>query len=465
MPAAKGAHARKPLPPAPKLKKLIGPSFIILGLGLGSGEVILWPYLASNFGLGMAWAIVVGVTMQFFINMEVSRYALIHGESIFVGFARRWKWLPAWFILSTFLGFGWPGIGLAGATLLAGALGIDNVHAVAIIVFLCIGLFLSMGRVLYKSVEKLQMVVIGLGVPFILLLALYLSRSADIVTLAQGLVGQGEGFWFLPMGVPLAAFLGALAYSGAGGNLNLAQSCYVRDKGYGMGRYADRITSVITGEGGAQKISLRGCTFAITDENLRRFRRWWKVTNLEHLLVFWLLGLITMLLLSFLSYVTTFGTAGNAQGIHFILLESSVIAQRTLPVFGMLFLIATGVMLLATQLTVLDSTSRIITENALLLARRHTAPVSLLYYGILWAQILFGIAVFSLGFDQPRELIVLGAVFNAFAMFIYTGLLLIFNNRALARPLRPARWRNFALLFTFLFLGFFCGVTVGSFLV
>ncbi|MDD5041351.1 MAG: Nramp family divalent metal transporter [Candidatus Peribacteraceae bacterium] len=465
MPAKKGAHGPMPLPPAPKLRKILGPSFIILGLGLGSGEVILWPYLASNFGLGMAWAIVLGITMQFFINMEVSRYALIHGESIFVGFAKRWKRLPVWFILSTFFGFGWPGIGLAGATLFAGALGLDNVHAVAIIMFLGIGFFLSIGRVLYKSVERLQMIVIGFGVPFILLLALYLSRSADVVTLAQGLVGQGQGFWFLPAGVPLATFLAALAYSGAGGNLNLAQSCYVRDKGYGMGRYADRITSVITGGGGAEKISLRGSTFAVTEENLKRWKKWWKVTNLEHFLVFWLLGLITMLLLSLLAYVTTFGSAGNAQGIHFILLEASAIAGRTLPVFGMLFLLATGIMLLATQLTVLDSTSRIMTENALLLTRKRTARVSLVYYGILWTQILFGIAVFSLGFDQPRELIVLGACVNAFTMFVYTGLLYMFNNRVLARPLRPSLWRNGVLLASFLFLGFFCGVTVGSYLV
>ncbi|MDD5103678.1 MAG: Nramp family divalent metal transporter [Candidatus Peribacteraceae bacterium] len=459
-----GARGRKPLPPAPKLRHLIGPSFIILGLGLGSGEVILWPYLASHFGLGMAWAILIGITMQFFINMEVTRYALAHGESIFVGFAKRWKWLPAWFILSTFLGFGWPGIGLAGATLFAGALGVDNVHAVAIGVFLLIGFFLSIGRVLYKSVERLQMVVIGLGVPFIFLLALYLSRSANVVALAQGLVGQGAGFWFLPAGVPLATFLAALAYSGAGGNLNLAQSCYVRDKGYGMGRYADRITSIITGEGRAEKISLRGSTFAITDENMKRWKKWWKVANLEHLLVFWLLGLFAMLLLSLLAYVTTFGSAGSTQGIRFILLEASVIAGRTLPVFGMLFLLATGIMLLATQLTVLDSTSRIMTENVLLLTRRRTARVSLTYYLILWTQILFGIAVFSMGFDQPRELIVLGAVVNAFAMFVYTGLLFIFNSRVLAKPLRPALWRRGVLLATFLFLGFFCGVTVGSFL-
>src|SRR3990167_5932948 len=155
------------LPPPPPFKKLIGPSFIILGLGLGSGEIILWPYLTSNFGLGLVWAIVIGISMQFFINMEVERYALVYGESIFVGFARVLRYFPVWFILSTFFGFGWPGIGLAGATLLGKALGITDTGTVAIVVFVIIGLVLSIGSVLYRTVEQLQKVMIGIGVPFI----------------------------------------------------------------------------------------------------------------------------------------------------------------------------------------------------------------------------------------------------------------------------------------------------------
>ena len=53
------------------LKKMIGPSFIILALGLGSGEVILWPYLVANYGLGIAWGAVLVITCQFFINLEI----------------------------------------------------------------------------------------------------------------------------------------------------------------------------------------------------------------------------------------------------------------------------------------------------------------------------------------------------------------------------------------------------------
>ena len=449
------------LPKPLSLKKLIGPSFIILGLGLGSGEVILWPYLASNFGLGIAWAIVVGLTMQFFINMEVERYALIFGESVFVGFARLFKLLPAWFILSTFLGFGWPGIGLAGATLLGSAFNFENIQVVGIVVFLLIGVILTFGKTIYKTVERLQMILIGIGVPFIIFLTYYLADRSDFTALARGVVGQGEGFTFLPMGISLAAFLGAIAYSGAGGNLNLAQSCYIRDKGYGMGKYADKITGLFR-KGGKQKFKITGSTFPQTPANLKRYKKWWNIVNLEHFIVFWCLGLVTMLTLALLAYVTSFGHEGNAEGIMFVINEASAIASQTFAQLGIIFLFVTGIMLCATQLTVLDSTSRIMTENFLLLNRGEEFRVSRVYYTILWIQILFGITVFSIGFDQPLALIVLGAVFNAFAMFVYSGLLLVLNNKFLSKALRPAMWRNVVMGATFVFLGIFSYLMIVS---
>ena len=94
----------KPFPQPISFIKMLGPSFVMLALGLGSGEVILWPYLAANYGLGIVWGALLGLTCQYFINMEVSRYALIKGESVFSGLARLWRWAPYWFILSTFIG-------------------------------------------------------------------------------------------------------------------------------------------------------------------------------------------------------------------------------------------------------------------------------------------------------------------------------------------------------------------------
>jgi hypothetical protein len=457
----------KELPIAPPLRKLLGPSFILLGLGLGSGEVVLWPYMASNYGLGIVWGMLIGITMQFFINMEVARYALVNGESVFVGFARALRWLPVWFIVSTFLGFGWPGIGLYGASLLSTAVkpSIEiQPNTIGIILFVSIGIILSVGKVLYQTVEQLQKYLIGISVPFIVGLTYYLATSDDVLALTKGLVGMGSiggtSYSFLPPGIIFGTFLGALAYAGAGGNLNLTQSCYVRDKGYGMGKYAQKITSLITAGGSSETFKITGNTFPTTPENLTRFRQWWKIINWEHFLIFWALGLFTMLTLSLLAYVTTFGKSGNAVGINFIVFEAIAIGKATIPVLGTLFLVIAGVMLCATQLTVLDSTTRIITENLLLLkSGQNSFSVSKAYYLVLWLQILFGISVFSLGFDQPLQLIILGAVINAFSMFVYTGILLWLNNRVLEKEVRPAAWRNLVLTFTLLFFGTFCVVT------
>jgi hypothetical protein len=146
----------------------------------------------------------------------------------------------------------------------------------------------------------------------------------------------------------------------------------------------------------------------------------------------------------------------------FVITEASTIGMKTFPQLGIIFLIVTGIMLCATQLTVLDSTSRIMTENFLLLTRGEEFQVSKVYYTILWIQILFGITVFSIGFDQPLTLIVLGAVLNAFAMFVYSGLLILLNNKMFSKALRPAIWRNVVMALTFVFFGVFSFMTISE---
>lgn len=440
---------QKDLPPAPKLRRLIGPSFIILGLGLGSGEIILWPYLTSNHGLGMIWAIVIGVTMQFFINMEVERYALIYGESVFVGFARWLRWLPLWFAISTLIGFGWPGIGLAGATLFAHTLG-TNTQAIAIATFIAIGILLSIGKTLYKTVESLQKILILVGTPAILLLTLYLAKTSDYQELGRGLLGIGDGFFLLPAGLSLATFLSALVYSGAGGNLNLTQGNYVRDKGYGMGAYADKIKNLFNID---KSLKLTGATFPLTKDNLNKYKTWWKLVNLEHFFVFLILGIVTMVSLSFLSYITSYHQSGNAEGINFVINQSRFVANQTLPIIGTIFLILLGLMLTATQLTVLDSTSRIISENLLLLRGHAAHNLTKMYYITLWSQIILGICIFLFASAQPRQLITLSAVINSVTMFVYILLLVIHHNTKIPKPLRPHPVRSIILVLSSLLFG------------
>lgn len=443
------------LPEPPLLRKLIGPSIILLGLGLGSGELILWPYLVSKYGLGIIWAALIGITLQFFINMEIERYTLIKGESIFVGFAKRFRYAPYWFIFSTFVAWFWPGIIAISAKVFANLIGISNYQPIAICALVLIGIILSFGKSLYKTVERFQKTIISIGVPVIALITLLVARHGDFAALGKGILGIGEGYLFLPKGIDLFVFLGALAYSGAGGNLNLAQSLYIKEKGYGMCKGAVGISSVLYKK--SQNISLEGQDFAMDEKNLHRFRRWWRNINLEHLLVFLITGALTILLLALLSYSTVFGS-DSSKGVDFIILEASQINTYVLPFFGVLFLFFVSMMLFGTQLTVLDSTSRIISENIAIIENK--ASIAATYYTIVWLQIITGIIVFISGYKDPITLVVIAAVINAGAMLVHVILTHILNKTALNKELQISSARKIIIFLSIIIFGFLLALSV-----
>ncbi len=419
------------MPVAWKLTKLIGPSFIILGVGLGSGELILWPYLASNFGLGIAWAAVVGITLQFFLNMEIERYSLVTGESVFAGWEKKWgRIAPVWFIVSTIIPWIWPGILAAAATAMASAAGMEYSRWWGMGMLVVLGVIYSLGRVVYRTQEAVQKAIILVGVPLVVGLTIWLARQTDWVALVAGVVGIGS----LPSGIPLATFLAALVYSGAGGNLNLAQSLYVKEKGYGMGKYSGHITNILAGR--EEEVHLTGEVFDQTQGNISRFKTWWKRINLEHGIVFWITGVVTMLLLMVLAFATAHGHPEVGTSIKFVLLEA-----KTMGNLGWAFLIAVALMLFGTQFAVYGSNARMATENlALLVSGAKVYHISRYFYGFLWLQILAGIVVLGAGFIEPLALVVMGAVLNAVAMCVYSFLILGLN-LSLPKALRPNWWR------------------------
>lgn len=443
------------LPSPLPLRKLIGPSFIILALGLGSGEVILWPYLSANYGLGIIWGAILGITFQFFINMEIERYAIAHGESVFVGLARKLKFIPLWFLLSTFIPWMWPGIIASSAKFLGAVIGVSDTHYIAIAMLVLIGVILSLGPILYKTVETLQKTILMLGVPAIFLLSFYLADANGWVALSQGLVGIGEGYSFLPKGIAITSFLAALAYAGAGGNLNIAQSFYIKEKGYGMGKYSGRITSLLTGSD--ENVSITGSKFEATEENLNNFKLWWRNINREHFIVFWLTGSITIIMLSLLAYSTVYGKEGTEVGVNFVIQEAAFISERITPIIGTFFLLVITITLFGTQLGVFDATSRILSENIILSSNGKLADKSIrkAYYYVLWLQIVAGIIIMLLGFTEPLQLVTIAAVLNAMAMFVHTGLTLWLNKTALIEEIRPNLTRTLAMLSAFLFYGGF----------
>jgi hypothetical protein len=128
----------------------------------------------------------------------------------------------------------WPGFATGAATCLSFVIGDLNIQLVGILGLLAVGITLTASPVVYQTVEN--------------------------------------------------ALAGAIAFAGSGGCGNLAVSNGVRDKGMGMRRYIPHITSPMSGE--QEAVPSTGATFEPSDENMRRWRGWWKVANTEQAVTF-----------------------------------------------------------------------------------------------------------------------------------------------------------------------------------
>ena len=90
---------QRELPPPVPLAQMIGPSIILAGLALGSGEFILWPYITFRSQFVFFWACLLAVVMQYFLNLEIMRWTLATGESAMTGIIRLWRRLAGLFLV------------------------------------------------------------------------------------------------------------------------------------------------------------------------------------------------------------------------------------------------------------------------------------------------------------------------------------------------------------------------------
>jgi hypothetical protein len=68
------------LPEPVPLGKLIGASVILLATALGSGELLIWPHITTQAGVGLLWVATLGFLSQYFLNMEIERESGCQGS-------------------------------------------------------------------------------------------------------------------------------------------------------------------------------------------------------------------------------------------------------------------------------------------------------------------------------------------------------------------------------------------------
>jgi hypothetical protein len=256
------------------------------------------------------------------------------------------------------------------------------------------------------------------------------------------------GFGTFPGELEVAVLLGALAYAGAGGTNNLVVSNWIRDKGYGMGKYAPRIVSPISGEEEAAP-SGQGYAFRPDERNLSRWRDWWRKANVEQFVSFVVVGALTITVFSLVARSTVFGQSDVDEAeLTFIQLEGDALKAAVGSWFGTLFWLIGAISLFGAAIGIVDYVSRLVAD-VLRVGYLRDSPrwtESKLYLTVVWGMLIFGCLVLLAGFDQPLTLVVLAAALSGVVMFIYSGLLIAINRRFLPPALRIRGVRLLALV-------------------
>ena len=210
--------------------RLIGPGIIAAGVGLASGEFILYPYIASQVGLVFVWAALVGLATQFFLNMEIERYTLATGETALTGFSRFWRHWGLVFAILTYFANLWPGWATSSATLISYIFG-GKATWIAIGILLTVGLVLTLAPVVYTALERAQMLKVALVLTLILVASIFAIGANAWADLPQVVTRPR-----IPVELGFALLLGALAFAGAWRTKPVPVQL-IRDKGFGMGSY------------------------------------------------------------------------------------------------------------------------------------------------------------------------------------------------------------------------------------
>ncbi|WP_433277759.1 Nramp family divalent metal transporter [Pseudonocardia xinjiangensis] len=442
------------LPEAPPSVHLLGPTVFLVALGVGMGESYMWPRLVLLFGPEIRWLFLIGVTLQAIVLLEMSRYAMATGESIFTGAARVFKPIMWFFFTIAILIYIWPGHLSAGALAFESVTGISWQIA-AIVGMVLVGLVFTLAKVIYNLLETVLSILIGTLVVGTAIIASLVGTWGDLASTITGMFAFG----YLPEEALTAAWfpviVGSIAFAGPSGMQQMWYTLHLRDKGAGMGAHIPQLRG-LRSAGEEEVMPSRGFMFDTDDpEEMAKWRGWRRWVTFDALLLFW--GITMLVTISFT--VLAQAAARNSPNVVNLLRDgereaalnamSDSFASVGIPALGGVFMSFIALIGLNATLGLFDSFSRGQSDMAY-----HFIPgakrfrMAHLYAGFLWGVIIFGICILLWGpADGPAAILDVLAFLSTFAMGAYCVVLLLVNNRLLPKPIRPKLWSNLIIGF------------------
>jgi len=455
----------RPLPAPLKPVHLLGPGMALTALAVGLGETFQWPRLVMVFGPNVRWLFLIGVTLQLVVMIEMARWAMATGESIFFAAARVHPIVMFFFFAVGVMIYIFPGHVALGAQAIESLWGIPW-EPTAIGGLILIGLILTFSKIVYNVVEAVLTVFIGILVVGSAIIASVVGRWGDVGDTITGTFAFG---WTSPDFFTEAWFpiiIGSLAFAGPSGMQQMWYTLWLRDKGAGMGSYMPRIRGVraLSEE---QTMPARGFTF--DTENPAEMKKWegWRKWNLfDAAALFWGITMLTTVIYTVLA-LSADRIDPDVGGL--IVADSDDTISAMAGAFGEAggslarwsFFIFIGIVGWKLSFGIFDALAR---GNAdmtyYFVPRLQKFGMSRIYLTYVWIAVAAGTLVLTLvgmgimgNEDGPGFILNTLAFLSAFVMGAYC-ILLLFTNNKLPRRIRPKLWTNLALGFAaFMYLG------------
>src|SRR5215208_913253 len=400
------------LPEAPQAAHIIGPAMILVALGVGFGETYLWPRLVIVFGPNIRWLFTVGVLVQTVVMLEMARYAMATGESIFFGAARVARPLMWFFFGVAILLYIWPGHVSAGADAFEMMTGVNWVIT-AIIGILLIGVIYSFAHIVYNWVEYILTFLVGFMVIGSAIVAALVGTFQDVWLTIYGLFtfGYMPSEALTPAWFPI--IVGSVAFAGPSGMQQMWYTLYLRDKGAGMGVHIPRIHGLrYTQEEGT--MPARGYMFDTENPGeMNKWKGWRRWIMFDAFVLFWGITMLVTIVFTVLAQRAGRENPNVRQVIEggeqsaAIQAMSDAFASAGGAILGTLFFLFIAVVGWKGTLGVFDAFSRGQADMTYyFIPGMRRFKMSHLYFAFLWGVIIFGILIILFGpADGPEAIL------------------------------------------------------------
>jgi len=449
------------IPEKPSIRQwlftVFGPAMIVLGVGIGGGEILTGPVAFARWGMWIFYFTIITIVLQAIYNMYCLHWTVAVGEPTLVGLRRIFIAAPYIVIILSFLWVGFPGWISAAATSIAWLqLGRIPTAAdfwsvtypwAAFLIILAV-VIVSIGGKIERTLEILQWVLVVLVFSFLIVL---ISLLTPIDIWIESLEGMTIKIGYLPADIDwftLGAYINAPAFA-AGFNLFIMH--WYRDKGYGMSSLVGYIPGLIKGKKVA--LSPEGKIATPNDQNISTFKRWIRIGWAETILIFAIGNIFGMLLPSLL-WRSTLPLGTKVSGFGPLGEISQAVAAKLGVAFGIMIAIVAFLILFTTFIGILDMLSRIITDTIWSTSKRvsqRLGDVRKLYYIILGLYVAW--ALYALTITAPLLLIQLSFNSIALATVIIVPLVMWLIRTKLPKAYRPSLWMDIVLILMVIFYG------------